>query len=223
MGVPLTGVASGASTGAAAGSIIPGIGTGIGAVVGGLTGLVGGWLQNRREKKMWKMNNQYNSPVEQMARLKEAGLNPNLVYGNGSVTGNTSSAPQAHRLPTEQLNPLQVLSAYQNLRLQSAQADIARNNADFAKIKTIAEIDKTQSSTRNSRIDALLKEWIATNPDSLSSDARNSPYMRSYQANVRAKEIDAMTRKLMYDALKKFGPNARWMLPLFVDVAKKAL
>lgn len=32
----------------------------------------------------YQMQNQYNHPSSQMARLREAGLNPNLVYGNGA-------------------------------------------------------------------------------------------------------------------------------------------
>lgn len=32
----------------------------------------------------WQMQNAYNSPEQQMQRLKDAGLNPNLVYGNGA-------------------------------------------------------------------------------------------------------------------------------------------
>lgn len=35
--------------------------------------------------------NRYNLPINQMNRLREAGLNPNLVYGNGTVAGLTSS------------------------------------------------------------------------------------------------------------------------------------
>ena len=47
-----------------------------------------------RNLEMWNMQNAYNSPTAQMSRLRQAGLNPNLVYGNG-VTGNSSgSAPQ---------------------------------------------------------------------------------------------------------------------------------
>lgn len=43
---------------------------------------------------MWNMQNAYNSPTAQMSRLRQAGLNPNLVYGSG-VTGNSAgSAPQ---------------------------------------------------------------------------------------------------------------------------------
>ena len=37
------------------------------------------------------MNNAYNDPSAQMERLKQAGLNPNLVYGGGATT--TASAP----------------------------------------------------------------------------------------------------------------------------------
>lgn len=33
----------------------------------------------------YTMQNAYNSPTSQMARLREAGLNPNLVYGNGAT------------------------------------------------------------------------------------------------------------------------------------------
>lgn len=50
-------------------------------------------LQNQYNIDMWNMQNAYNSPAAQMNRLKEAGLNPNLMYGQGS-TGNASSAPQ---------------------------------------------------------------------------------------------------------------------------------
>lgn len=41
---------------------------------------------------MWNRQNIYNSPKEQMNRLLQANLNPNLMYGQGSV-GNASSSP----------------------------------------------------------------------------------------------------------------------------------
>lgn len=43
--------------------------------------------------RSWQLMNDYNHPIQQMERLKAAGLNPLLVYGSGSVTGNTTSAP----------------------------------------------------------------------------------------------------------------------------------
>ena len=45
-----------------------------------------------QERQMIAEQNAYNSPVEQMKRYQEAGLNPNLIYGNGvSSAGNQQS------------------------------------------------------------------------------------------------------------------------------------
>jgi len=48
--------------------------------------------KNRKwQEKMWHMNNEYNKPIMQMQRFKEAGLNPHLIYGQGN-SGNSSMA-----------------------------------------------------------------------------------------------------------------------------------
>lgn len=50
--------------------------------------------KHKLDLQQWMRQNAYNDPSQQMARLKAAGLNPNLVYGTGTVAGNvTSSAP----------------------------------------------------------------------------------------------------------------------------------
>lgn len=51
--------------------------------------------QKQYNISMWKAQNKYNSPIEQMARLKEAGLNPHLMYQQGNV-GNASPIPTAN-------------------------------------------------------------------------------------------------------------------------------
>lgn len=48
----------------------------------------------QRSLQMWNLQNEYNSPTQQMARLRTAGLNPNLVYGNGAVGNTTSNYPE---------------------------------------------------------------------------------------------------------------------------------
>lgn len=50
--------------------------------------------QNQLNLRNWDLANQYNSPVAQVQRMKEAGLNPNLMYQQGG-TGNASGAPEA--------------------------------------------------------------------------------------------------------------------------------
>lgn len=48
--------------------------------------------QNDFNVAQWERQNQYNTPQAQMERYKAAGLNPNLIYSQGS-SGNASSAP----------------------------------------------------------------------------------------------------------------------------------
>lgn len=72
---------------------------GLAAASKGIDAAFGG-LASRREyknaKKMWQMQAEYNSPVQQIERLKAAGLNPHLVYGQSvqGATGNMSSHPE---------------------------------------------------------------------------------------------------------------------------------
>lgn len=42
--------------------------------------------------EFWHMQNTYNSPSSQMARYQQAGLNPNLIYGQGN-SGNAGPIP----------------------------------------------------------------------------------------------------------------------------------
>lgn len=49
--------------------------------------------QNQWNLEQWERENFYNSPISQMARLRAAGLNPDLMYGQGT-TGNSFSSPQ---------------------------------------------------------------------------------------------------------------------------------
>lgn len=65
------------------------------SVIGDVLGNIGaGRRQSKADKaniKFWQMQNEYNDPAEQMKRLEQAGLNPNLVYGQ-SVSGATGQA-----------------------------------------------------------------------------------------------------------------------------------
>lgn len=47
----------------------------------------------------WEMQNAYNSPAAQMQRLKDAGLNPNLIYGNGA-DATSSAGPRSADTPS---------------------------------------------------------------------------------------------------------------------------
>ncbi len=95
-----------------------------------------------KQLEMWNKQNEYNSPSNQMKRLAQAGLNPNLVYGNGQAVGNTTSdypkfsAPQLQRYQNSEI--MESALAYQNLQLQKAQIKNIEANTN----KTNTETDK---------------------------------------------------------------------------------
>lgn len=72
---------------------------------------------------MWNLQNQYNDPVAQMERLSNAGLNPNLVYGGGNVTGNTTSNYPTYE-PVKYSGVGSFLSRNQQRQIAMAQLDL---------------------------------------------------------------------------------------------------
>lgn len=90
---------------------------------------------HRKNVEMWNMQNRYNSPQAQMDRLQAAGLNPNMVYGQGTVAGNTSSQLPKYQAPRQDFsvrvpNVAGMLQQYSNLNVQQAQADNLRATAE---------------------------------------------------------------------------------------------
>lgn len=55
--------------------------------------------QQEYNLQQWQAMNLYNSPEQQMQRLYLAGLNPQLVYSAGNVSGNAAGAPPQMDLP----------------------------------------------------------------------------------------------------------------------------
>lgn len=77
-------------------------------------------LNRQQALSDYEMVNKYNHPKQQMQRLKEAGLNPNLVYGNGTQT---MSAPVRS---TENKAPLQSLPEYKPRFFEDPTSSIAQ-------------------------------------------------------------------------------------------------
>lgn len=56
-----------------------------------IASLVGANANRKNALKQWERENEYNRPINQRRRLEEAGLNPALMYGHGSVSNTASS------------------------------------------------------------------------------------------------------------------------------------
>lgn len=102
-------------------------------------------LQWQRDKEMWNMQNEYNSPKSQMGRYLDAGLNTNLIYGGGQASaGNASNAPSFHAPQQSYQNnvPQQLMQAipmYQDFQARQAQIDNVKANTENVRTRTINE------------------------------------------------------------------------------------
>lgn len=107
--------------------------------------------------KMWNLQNEYNTPKAQMERYKEAGLNPNLIYGNGSVSGNASPVPRSPVTTVE--NPLKGLDLVNTVMSAiSAYNDIRVKDQTISNMKTQEEFTKTKMATETQN--AILKRYL---------------------------------------------------------------
>jgi hypothetical protein len=88
-----------------------------------------------RQVEMWNMTNAYNDPKAEMRRLKEAGLNPHLMYGSGAEANRAGSIdPQtpdtANYNVRPGFNPLELINAYQTVQQRQATHDLTRKNIE---------------------------------------------------------------------------------------------
>jgi len=116
------------------------------AALAGVIGSVGSSLisnrgAKRRQKladqqniKFWNMQNAYNTPKAQMARLKDGGLNPNLIYGSNANTGVAGSISPSKPSPYNVQNPVPSMMQTALIGSQIANLDSVteKNKADTA-------------------------------------------------------------------------------------------
>lgn len=106
---------------------------------------------NQMAEKHWQMQNEYNAPSAQMARYKEAGLNPYLVYGNMENSAGAISTPAAETPDISEpvgFNPLKALSdsvvAYQNIVAQEQANTNAKIQSDILAAQAVSAQAKAE-------------------------------------------------------------------------------
>ena len=130
--------------------------------------------QYSKALEMWNKQNEYNLPKNQISRLTDAGLNPNLVYGNGTVQGLTSApAPQYHAPTIGAYTNFGSLGAEQAVTtyMQAKQTDavVNKTNAETQRIlnemplidldKTLKELDIAKKGILNSISEKERDHW----------------------------------------------------------------
>lgn len=194
--------AGAAAAGAAAGSAAGPLGTVVGAGVALLGTLVAGFFARRAQKRQnkanaqlaeyqnalnmqsWQEQQEYNTPANQMARLKAAGLNPNLMYGQGT-TGNADS--QRNAVVPEQI--------YNNIAGQAVQTGL---DSAYQKISTYNALQMQDEQIRQIQ---LYNERLELEMPYL----QNGYYLKWHGLELRNKAIEENTKLLTqrYDEVQE--------------------
>lgn len=183
--------------------------------------------QGVRDVEYFNMQNAYNDPSAQMQRLKDANLNPNLVYGEGAVA-NSSKAPTAGNAPVPDLKQIDFSPVStvvnQALNAQQAQANIARTNAETRAVEArtagtefqnqvnqtigIAAManrystDSDLLSIKQEKANAEFEAWKASNFANTTFDDPNSPLAKAQSAGLQKALVELETARKTGDAIK---------------------
>ena|SRR5882724_1441894 len=151
----------------------------------------------------WSMQNTYNAPQAQMERLKAAKLNPNLVYGSGTVAGNSStnirsSSPGSYEGKAPQFDGgrvVQAMNTYYDTEVKKATIDNLKATNDVIlqdKILKEAETANILQNTDTSKFDLGFK----TDLRDTNISAAKSGVART-QAETNLMDTDARVKNAM--------------------------
>jgi len=152
-------------------------------------------LAYKRAVEQWHAQNKYNSPEQQMMRLKKAGLNPNLVYGAGTVVGNTQGSRPEYKPPDLQYKykapKLDQISLYTDLKAKQAQTNFANANTNNVNQRTETEKYDTERSNL-----AAQRETIRLEVESATSDAQIK--LAQQKLDINTKKMELLEKDIEY-------------------------
>lgn len=144
---------------------------------------------NKWNIEQWEREMAYNTPKAQMQRLKQGGLNPNLVYGTGSVTGNTSGRPPKSEVAQYQRPQIDynykvpsVMAMFQDAKVKQAQTNNINADTVNTDARTLTEGIKQKAVLTATELNTLKKNLFEST--------------MKYQQDAKKAEFDILEQKL---------------------------
>lgn len=130
------------------------------------------WAFNK-ELELRKFQMDYDTPQAQMQRLKDAGLNPNLIYGSGSAAAGSFEAPSAPNVPGVSSHSIDAAvlgnlgTEFQQARLMAAQTDLTQMRTEESTVKqdlmkAQKDVTKANPYLKEGYVDSLVAQLKAT-------------------------------------------------------------
>lgn len=206
----------------------------VGSATSGLFGLLGQLVgyglqkklaqqQNQYNLEMWNLQNEYNSPQAQMQRFAEAGLNPNLIYGQGT-SGNSSSAPQmvTPNAPNISKEMMELGKAFniENLRTLVAnrkKAEAEAQNATVNANRNTYQLEAERHFGNEFAFDPVTGSYIQLSADKVwennQKDLRSSYYLNKLREQNYIKTRLIPFRAALYEQQKNYlVPQTQMMI-----------
>lgn len=156
-------------------------------------------LQYQRSLNMMHMQNEYNSPAAQVARLKQAGLNVGLMYQNAGAGGESAQPAAPEMASWSPIAPnVDGLNLIAQAALQKAQID----NIE-------ADTRKKKEETGNVKQDTLLKESMTEATQIQNEIQRATTPAQITAAYTKVQESVAQIKVLKADELLKSQEQMR--------------
>lgn len=153
--------------------------------------------QNQWNLEQWNRENEYNLPVNQMQRLQQAGLNPNLVYAKGADV-KAAASPRAAGAKMEKSNIGNIISSMAANFLQLGQLGVAQQNADTARITAEANARLTNANAAHREAyNKVLQEWIDYETTERKFRSENAQYQYGRQKPLY--EMDMRNAQILSD------------------------
>lgn len=161
-------------------------------IVTAAIGLASNVIGNLFGKANWREQQEYNSPANQMARYRAAGLNPNVIYGAGGVSaGNASTQAPYQAMPISGSDVLAMANAVKQSKLMDA--EIRKANADALGVTLDNQAKSIGLQYRDSqeRLELALREAdIAYRKGQIS--------LVDYQKAVQSAQAEKLIQDAMY-------------------------
>lgn len=151
--------------------------------------------QNSANIAQWDRENAYNDPSAQMARYRAAGLNPDLIYGNGA---NSVSAQSPMMTSGDSMQPMDMSAIGQRRSpigdaLSAVPASIGAAKAMFEAYKARKDVDSVQQDVISKQLDNAIK---AGTKDAIIKGAYLDLSLKTSQIGNNEKQIEKISHEI---------------------------
>lgn len=155
--------------------------------------------QNDLNIQNWNMQNEYNLPKNQMQRFADAGLNPNLIYGQSNTAGdvgnvNVGSVDASLPLQDSVMNAVNLV-----MGLRQMHADIKQKDAQTDNVK--AQTDWTNEKIITEQLEQMLKRKDGLIKDAQKTGLYRDNFLKKLEIDNFADKWNLTKQNMQYNNL----------------------